>query len=234
MSPEGYIPRIPSNAWIKKKHHWVYRGMDCSRSGNLHLARYAGWIWKGDVLISKLCFPWGVGDDGRIGNLLEKTQFERGDTSQRRIIYFSNRRWTNQNPWRRSGTENIHLGTASTNSRRKSRYRLSWKIRKVSSTTSRLISGCRWSDEMISGPFRKASFTAITLGRESKLHTPREVSFRIPLWYFDVSRATHTTLDVMQESRVDVYWNIDGSRDLSDSWSGFTQFTLLEENHLDG
>ena len=31
---------------------------------------------------------------------------------------FSNRRWTNQNPWRRSGTENIHLGTASTNSRR--------------------------------------------------------------------------------------------------------------------
>ena len=32
--------------------------------------------------------------------------------------YFSSRRWTNQTPWRRSGTENIHLGTASTNSRR--------------------------------------------------------------------------------------------------------------------
>ena len=31
---------------------------------------------------------------------------------------FSIRRWTNQNPWRRSGPENIHLGTASTNSRR--------------------------------------------------------------------------------------------------------------------
>ena len=28
---------------------------------------------------------------------------------------FPNRRWTNQNPWRRSGTENIHLDTASTN-----------------------------------------------------------------------------------------------------------------------
>ena len=62
--------------------------------------------------------PWGVGDDGRIGNLLKKTQCERGDISQTRRIYFSNRRWTNQNPWRRSGTENIHLGTASTNSRR--------------------------------------------------------------------------------------------------------------------
>ena len=56
------------------------------------------------------CRPWGVGDDGRIGNLLEKTQCERGDISQRKKrIYFSNRRWTNQNPWRRSGLENIHL-----------------------------------------------------------------------------------------------------------------------------
>ena len=34
---------------------------------------------------------------------------------------FSNRRWTNQNPWRRSSLENILLETASTNSRRKSR-----------------------------------------------------------------------------------------------------------------
>ena len=33
--------------------------------------------------------------------------------AQRRRIYFSNRRWTNQNPWRRSRTENIHLDTAS-------------------------------------------------------------------------------------------------------------------------
>ena len=49
----------------------------------------------------------------------KKTQRERGDISQRkRRIYFPNRRWTNQNPWKRSGTENIHLGTASTNSRR--------------------------------------------------------------------------------------------------------------------
>ena len=33
----------------------------------------------------------------------------------------------------------------------------------------------------------------------------------------------------MQERRFDDYWNIDGSRDLSDSWTGFTQITLLEE-----
>ena len=38
----------------------------------------------------------------------------------------------------------------------------------------------------------------------------------------------------MQESRIDDYWNIDGSRDLSDSWTGFTQLTLLDEKPPDG
>ena len=38
----------------------------------------------------------------------------------------------------------------------------------------------------------------------------------------------------MQERRIDDYWNIDGSRDLSDSWTGFTQFTPVEEKPPDG
>ena len=67
-----------------------------------------------------------------------------------------------------------------------------------------------------------------------KLYSPREESFPIPLKYVDVSRTTHTNLDVKQERRIDDYWNTDGSRDLSDPWTGFTQFTLLEEKPLDG
>ena len=67
-----------------------------------------------------------------------------------------------------------------------------------------------------------------------KLYSPREESFPIPLKYIDVSRTTHTNLDVKHEKRIDDYWNIDGSRDLFDSWTGFTQFTLLEEKPLDG
>ena len=67
-----------------------------------------------------------------------------------------------------------------------------------------------------------------------KLYSPREESFPIPLKYIDVSRPSHTNLDVKQEKRIDDYWNIDGSRDLSDSWTGFTQFTLLEEKPPDG
>ena len=69
---------------------------------------------------------------------------------------------------------------------------------------------------------------------EFKLYSPREESFPIPLKYIDVSRTTHTNLDVKQERHIDDYWNIDRSRDLSDSWTGFTQFTLLDEKPPDG
>ena len=31
-----------------------------------------------------------------------------------------------------------------------------------------------------------------------------------------------------------ICWNIDGSRDLSDPWTGFTQFTPLEEKPPNG
>ena len=67
-----------------------------------------------------------------------------------------------------------------------------------------------------------------------KLYSPREESFLIPVKYIDVSRTTRTNLDVMQERLIDDNWNIDGSRDLSASWTGFTQFTPLEEKPPDG
>ena len=50
-----------------------------------------------------------------------------------------------------------------------------------------------------------------------KLYSPRQESFPVPLKDIDVSRTTHTKLDVMQETCIDDYWNIDGSRDLCDS-----------------
>ena len=67
-----------------------------------------------------------------------------------------------------------------------------------------------------------------------KFYSPREESFPIPLKYIDVSRITHTNSDVKQEKRIDDCWNVDGSRDLSDYWTGFTQFALLEEEPPDG
>ena len=67
-----------------------------------------------------------------------------------------------------------------------------------------------------------------------KHYSPREVSFSIPLKYNDVSRTALTNLDVKQEKRIDDYRNISGSRDLSDPWTGFTQFTLFDEKAPDG
>ena len=37
-------------------------------------------------------------------------------------------------------------------------------------------------------------------------------------------------VDVTRQSRIDNYWNIDGPRDLFDSWTRFTQFTLSEKS----
>ena len=51
---------------------------------------------------------------------------------------------------------------------------------------------------------------------------------------FDFTRSTHTDLDVLQGKRSDDHWNVDSSKHLSDSWRGFTQFTLLKEKPLKG
>ena len=67
-----------------------------------------------------------------------------------------------------------------------------------------------------------------------KLYSPREESFPIPLKCSDATRTTHTNLDVKQEKRIDDYWNIDGSRDVSDPWTGFTQFAVLDKKAPDG
>ena len=67
-----------------------------------------------------------------------------------------------------------------------------------------------------------------------KLCSPREESFPFQLKYIDVTRTAHTNLDVKLEKRIDDYWNIDGSRNLSAPWTGFTQFVLLDEKVPDG
>ena len=56
-----------------------------------------------------------------------------------------------------------------------------------------------------------------------QLYVPKEETFLTPLTYIDVTRSTHTDLDVMQEKRIDDYWNVDSNRSLSDSWRGFTK-----------
>ena len=121
----------------------------------LGYALYAEWMWKGDILVADL----------EEMETMDASEIYSKRLTAKKVIFpkkngkfISSRRWTNQTPWRRSGPENIHLDTGTSNSRRRSR-RFSWRISRVSSTTSWLISGCRWSDEWL-------------LVHDGKLHIP--------------------------------------------------------------
>ena len=73
----------------------------------LGYALYAEGIWKGDVLVADLEELETMDASEIYSKRLNAKEVifpkEKGE------IYFSNRRWTNQTPWRRSRPENIHL-----------------------------------------------------------------------------------------------------------------------------
>ena len=48
-----------------------------------------------------------------------------------------------------------------------------------------------------------------------QFYVPKEETFSIPLQYIDVTRSTYTNLDVLQEKRIDDYWNVNGNQSLS-------------------
>ena len=67
-----------------------------------------------------------------------------------------------------------------------------------------------------------------------KLYVPRGESFPIPLKYIDVTTNTRTSFHVLLEKNIDDYWNVDGDRELSYTWTGFTRFTILREKPPNG
>ena len=129
-------------------------------------------------------------------------------------------------------TENIHLDTGTSNSRRRSRRFLGESEGSLPQPHDSFPDAGEAMNDFwsMSGNFIYRHHVEPRV----KLYSPREESFPIPLKCIDVSRTTHTNLDVMQERRIDDYWNKDGSRDLSDSWTGFTQFTLSSEKPPEG
>ena len=62
-----------------------------------------------------------------------------------------------------------------------------------------------------------------------KVFVPRDDAFPILLTYIDVVQHTRTNLDVLQESKLDENWNVEGETQLSRSWKGFTRCTFLDE-----
>ena len=195
----------------------------------LGYALYAGRIWKGDVLIADL-----EELESMDASEIYSKRFNAKEVMfhQTRRIHFSNRRWTNQNPGRRSGTENTTLvrprpiqGESNIDFLGESEGSL------PQPQDSLLDAGEAMNDFWsMSGSFLYRHHVEPRV----KLYSPKEESFPIPLKYIDVTRTTHTNLDVGQEKRIDDCWNIDGSRNLSDPWTGITQFALLHEKAPDG
>ena len=64
-----------------------------------------------------------------------------------------------------------------------------------------------------------------------KLYVPKEESFLVPIKYIDVTRTSCTSLDVMLEKQIE---DLDGKKELSDAWSGFTRLDLLKERPPEG
>ena len=123
--------------------------------------------------------------------------------------------------WRRSGTENIHLNPGEPRPRRRTRK-------------SSLFQDSSWYDGEARNDFWSIFGNYIYRHHfepRVKLYVPREASFPIPLTYINATRSTSTSVDVMLEKCIDDCWNVDGDRDLSDTWTGFTRFTMLDENH---
>ena len=67
-----------------------------------------------------------------------------------------------------------------------------------------------------------------------QLRVPKEETFTIPLNYIDVTRAAFSNMEVLQEKRIDDWWNVDGNRSSSDSWKGFTMLTTIERETSKG
>ena len=64
---------------------------------------------------------------------------------------------------------------------------------------------------MTSRLLQQSSFIVIALYPESNC-TCRKNHFFLPLNYIDITRTTHTSLDVMLEKQIEDYWNGDGPK----------------------
>ena len=106
----------------------------------LGYALYAGGIWKGDILVADIEELETMDAPEIYSKRLNEKEAIFPKENGKFIFPVAHGRI--KLCWRRSGTENIHLETGSPNSRGKSKG-FSWRIRRVSSTTSRLTSGCR-------------------------------------------------------------------------------------------
>ena len=81
----------------------------------------------------------------------------------------------------------------------------------------------------IVGRSKGSTFIVITLNQELHSTCRRNNHSKFHCDVLTWSGEQNTALDVLQESRKDDSWNVDGDRNLSESWTCFTKFTILSK-----
>ena len=121
----------------------------------------------------------------------------------------------------------IHPNAGPTCKECRSQWRPPGKFGEVS--TQRRNNRWRGSPAITSGQWKGISSIVHHVEPRVHLHVPKEETFPRRMKFLDVTRATRTNLDVLQESRTDDCWNVEVDRHLPDSWTRFTKFTSLDE-----
>ena len=85
-----------------------------------------------------------------------------------------------------------------------------------------------------SGRFQAILFSSITLNPESNSSCREKHHSLILLKYIDVTQVYNYIFGCNAGENIVDYWNVDGGRELSDTWTGFTRFTVLDEEPSDG
>ena len=159
---------------------------------------------------------WGAG----VRNPCSKTQCRGNFYNENDDNFSPNRRWYSKIVRKRLRFPRIQSETGTHRKERRSQWRTSrWTGR---SSTDR-INRWRWSPCRLLVDSRWLQLSSSQWTSSSTLRAEGRIS---PLWYIDVIRSTHTDLDAK--------WNLDGDRNVSGSWTGFTRFTLLNETSPKG
>ena len=192
---------------------------------------YAGRIWKRDILVADIEELEKMDASELYARRLDAKEVSTPMKGEKFI--FSVADGTVKKIWRRSGSETIHLDQGSSWTGRGTRS-FSRRMRSVFfNFTTRLIMVWWWSKRRflvsLSGDFIYRHHVE----HRVKLYVPTEESFLIPLTYWRYQNYwNHVRCDVGEN--IEDYWNVHGDRQLSDTWTDFTRFTILSEKPADG
>ena len=178
----------------------------------------AGRIWKGDIIVADVEELEEMDASELHARSLNTKEVLTAQRSEK--LHIPNRRWNGENLRERTASENIHsVRNEEKNKKIFKEYQMNYILHPCFKTTHR-------------GMMRKQKMTFGLTGEfihrhhvvpRVKLYVPSEESFPILLNYIDVTRTTHTSLEVMLEKQIEHYWNVDGEKELSDAWTGFTK-----------